>query len=293
MIKIISWNIQGAWDINISDAAWRCLLESDADIALLQEACLPPDDVAERIEFDRTLYIDESGNPILNKYGDKISRTAIARLSEQVRVDYLEPVPLAEAQEGDFAVTHAGAISAAIVTPTGGESIKPFTVVSFCAEYEKPHCSTGKMSWKITDASLHRVISDLSLFIGRQRGHRVVAAGDLSVYRGYGEDKSGYWEGRYDTVFKRMEAIGLPMVGPQHCDGRQGRQADPWPEWLPEGSKNVPTIYPVGGGPKDAAHQLDFVFASSWIKLVEVSALNELDEWGPSDHCRIEITVKP
>ena len=292
MIKIISWNIQGAWDINISDAAWRCLLESDADIALLQEACLPPGDVAERIEFDRTLYLDGNGNPIRNERGHKISRTAIAALSEQVQMKWLKPVPLAEAQEGDFAVSHAGAISAAIVTPTDGESINPFTVVSFCAEYEKPHCSTGKMSWDIKDASLHRTISDLSLLIGKQRWHRVIAAGDLSIYRGWGEDKSGYWKGRYDTVFDRMEAIGLPMVGPQHCDGQQGRQTKPRPEWLPEGSKNVPTYRHSSG----TEHQLDFVFASeSMEESVEARALNGLDkdEWGPSDHCRIEITVKP
>lgn len=36
------------------------------------------------------------------------------------------------------------------------------------------------MSWDIVDASVQRVISDLSLLIGRQRGHRIIAAGDLT-----------------------------------------------------------------------------------------------------------------
>lgn len=270
MIKIISWNIARR------HAAWRRLPDSDADVALLQEAGLPPDDVNDRLAVAPV--------PFHNADGYRISRSAIALLSERVQVEWLEPVPLAEAQAGDFAVSHAGSISAAIVTLPAAE---PFTVVSFCAEYETPHCS----SWNITDASLHRMISDLSLLIGRQRGHRIVAAADLTVYHGYGEDSAGYWKGRYDTVFDRMAAIGMPLVGPQYPNGRQ---THPWPEWLPQDSLNVPTYYPVGGTPKDATHQLDFVFASeSMANSVQVAALNDPDDWGPSDHCRIEITVEP
>ena len=273
MIKIISWNIARR------HAAWRSLADSDADIVLLQEAGLPPDDVNAQVTVDPA--------PFVNADGYRISRSAIVRLSERVHIEWLDPVPLAEAQAGDFAVSHAGSISAAIVTPLDGE---PFTVASFCAEYEKPHRSTGKMSWDIVDASLHRVISDLSLLIGRQRGHRVIAAGDLTVYFGYGEDSSGYWKGRYDTVFDRMAAIGLPLVGPHYPNGMQ---AEPWPDELPSDSLNVPTFYPIGGAPKDAAHQLDFVFASeSMVDSVRVSALNDPTDWGPSDHCRVEIVIE-
>lgn len=261
MIRIISWNIK-----NRSHSAWRCLPDSGADIALLQEAGLPPDDLNDRLTVD----------PV--SFHNAANGCAVVQLSEQVRVDWIKPAPLAEASAGDFAVSHPGSISAAIVTPSGAE---PFTIVSFCAEYETPHRS----SWNITDASLHRVISDLSLLIGRQRGHRIVAAGDLSVYHGYGEDKSGYWKGRYDTVFDRMAAIGMPLVGPQHPNGRQ---THPWPEWLPQDSLNTPTYrHSIG-----TEHQLDFVFASeSMADSVQVSALNDPNDWGPSDHCRIDITV--
>ena len=265
MVKIISWNIARR------HAAWRCLPESDADIILLQEAGLPPDDVAARIEVDPVLFLDENGR--------SISRSAIVKLSHRVQVEWLTPAPLGQPGSGDFVVSHPNSISAAIVTPSRGE---PFTAVSFTAEYESPYDS----SWNITDASVHRLISDLSLFIGRQRGHRVIAAGDLSIYRGYGEDKSGYWKSRYDTVFDRMTAIGMPLVGPQYPNGRQ---TDPWPEWLPQNSKNVPTYRHSSG----AEHQLDFVFASeSMMDSVQVSALNSPDDWGPSDHCRIEIVVE-
>lgn len=57
-------------------------------------------------------------------------------------------------------------------------------VVSFCPEYEKPHRSTGRMSRDIVDASIHRVISDLSLLISRKYRHRTIAAGDLTVGHG-------------------------------------------------------------------------------------------------------------
>ena len=270
MVKLVSWNIARR------HAAWRCLPDSDADIALLQEAGMPPDDVAARIEVDPVSFLDENEN--------RISRSTIAKLSDQARVDWLTPAPLDQPDAGDFVVTHPNTISAAVVTPPEGE---PFTVVSFAAEYESPYRS----SWNITDASLHRVISDLSLFIGRQRGHRVIAAGDLTVYHGYGDDSSNYWKGRYDTVFDRMAAIGMPFAGPQYPNGRQ---ADPWSSELPPDSLNVPTFYPIGSSPKDAAHQLDFVFASeSMADSVRVSALNSPDDWGPSDHCRVEILVKP
>ena len=266
MVKIISWNIARR------HAAWRCLPDADADIALLQEAGLPPDDVAARIEVDPVPFLDENGH--------RISRSAIAKLSGLPVIEWLTPTPLNRHDAGDFVVSHPNSISAAIVTPPKGER---FTIVSFAAEYESPYRS----SWNITDASLHRIISDLSLFIGRQRGHRVIAAGDLSVYRGYGEDSAGYWKGRYDMVFDRMTAIGMPFVGPQHPNGRQ---TDPWPEWLPEDSGNVPTYRHSSG----TEHQLDYVFASeSMVDSVRVSALNNLDDWGPSDHCRVEILVEP
>jgi len=37
---------------------------------------------------------------------------------------------------------------------------------------------------------------------------------------------------------------------------------------------------------------LDFVFASERLaERVRVRALNEPEEWGPSDHCRVEVEV--
>ena len=132
-------------------------------------------------------------------------------------------------------------------------------------------------------------MSDLSALIGRQSGHRILAAGDLNILHGYGEHGSRYWASRYDTVFDRMGALGLPFVGPH---APNGRQADPWPRELPEGSKNVPTYYTSSQTPESATRQLDFVFASRGLAdSVRVSALNEPGQWGPSDHCRLTIEI--
>ena len=114
---------------------------------------------------------------------------------------------LAEVRSGDFTVSQQGSIAAAIVT---GPEVRPFAVASICAAYEKPHRSTGKMSWNIVDASVHRIITGLSLLIGKQEGHRIVAAGDLTVWYGHADNK--YWRRRNASVFDRMEASMCPSA---------------------------------------------------------------------------------
>ena len=182
-------------------------------------------------------------------------------------------------------VSQPGCVSAAIVTPTDGD---PITVVSFCPEYNRPHRSTGKGSWMMVDPSLHRVISDLSLLIGRQNGHRIIAAGDLTIIYGYG--KNEYWRRREHTVFDRMDALGLKLMGPWYPNGRK---AVPHPSWLPADSVNVPTFRRIGGTVGSETSQLDYVFVSDGMEdEVQVRALNRPHEWGPSDHCRIEIETR-
>ena len=132
-------------------------------------------------------------------------------------------------------------------------------------------------------------VSDLSALIGHQHGHRILAAGDINILHDHGEDGSAYWASRYQTVFTKMEALGLPFVGPQ---APNGRQADPWPSELPRDSLNVPTYHSTQQEPATATRQLDFVFASrSLAPTLNVRALNHPDDWGPSDHCRLTIDI--
>ena len=46
-------------------------------------------------------------------------------------------------------------------------------------------------------------------------------------------------------------------------------------------------------GPATAVNQLDYAFAShGFHEQVSVRAMNEIEEWGPSDHCRLMIEVQ-
>jgi endonuclease/exonuclease/phosphatase family metal-dependent hydrolase len=273
MVKIIDWNIARR------DDAWRYLLGTDADIALLQEAAAPPADIARRLDVDPAPW--QTAGAGLNRPW----RAAIVKLTDRVGVQWLDPKPVADALPGELAVSRPGTLAAAIVTPSAGD---PFVVASMYAPWEKPHATTGS-GWIYADASVHRLISDLSALVGQQNGHRILAAGDLNILHGYGEGGSTYWASRYATVFSRMIALGLSFVGPQ---APAGRRAEPWPDELPPDSNNVPTYHTSHQTPATATRQLDFVFASAGLAShVRVRALNEPDHWGPSDHCRIEIEV--
>jgi hypothetical protein len=158
------------------------------------------------------------------------------------------------------------------------------TVVSWYATWEHPPGADELLG---ADASAHRLLSGVAALVNSSRGHRLVIAGVLNLLHGYGEYGNPYWAGRYQTVFDRAEAMGLTMVGPRFPNGRQ---ADPWPTELPQGSIAVPTYHTSRQGPGGATRQLDFVFASRELSdRLLVHARNEPGEWGPSDHCRVDM----
>ncbi len=279
-MKIISWNI------GRRHKPWQILLDMDIDLALLQEAGEPPPDVLERIETDPAIEINSAppwetmivgGRP---KY-----RTAIVKLSDRISVDWIEAKSLETAAEGELVASWPGTLAAVRVKPPSGESI---IAVSMYAPWVWTYARAGRKI-KFADGSAHHVVSDLSTFIAKRHGHRVLAAGDLNILRGYGEKGDEYFAGRYKTVFDRMEIMGLPCVGPEYPNGRQ---ADPWPKELPGNSRNVPTFYHSRQSRESATRQLDYVFASTeLIDSLKVRALNMPEEWGPSDHCQIGIEL--
>ncbi|HEY5962377.1 MAG TPA: endonuclease/exonuclease/phosphatase family protein [Polyangiaceae bacterium] len=274
MIKVVSWNLAQRAD------AWRALLQTGADLALVQEAAAPPPDVADQMTVDDSPWLTERASESCKW------RTAVVRLNRELDVTWCTLRPLCSATISDIGVSRPGTLAAAVVRGAG--LAEPITLVSMYGAWEVP-LQASKSDWIYADASVHRLISDLSTLIGHQKGHRVIAAGDLNILHGYGEYGSSYWAARYKTVFERMEALGLPFVGPQHPNGRQ---AEPWPEELPKGSANVPTYHTNRQTPATAARQLDFVFASRDLaKQTSVRALNEVETWGPSDHCKIEIEL--
>ena len=270
MVKVITWNIGERKD------AWHCLLESGADIALVQEATEPPADVAQRIKCSPGPWRTAGA-------GRRPGRAVVVQLSSRVDVKWITPTLIEDARSGELVVSRPGTLDAASVTPPTGE---PFVAISMYAQWENPR----RGSWIYADASVHRLISDLSVFVSRQSGDRILAAGDLNILYRYGEHGSLYWARRYKTVFDRMQALGLCFVGPQAPEG--GRKADPRPAELPPTSRNVPTFRTNSQTPATATRQLDFVFASTGLaKRCRVRALNEPQDWGPSDHCRVKINV--
>lgn len=258
-----------------------------ADLALLQEVSSVPDDVRDRVELSPHMpwlsYDPASGYSHYDRW------PMVVRLSDRVKVEWFRqigPTWIAEERPEDMAVSGIGTIEVARVIPAAGP--EPFIAASMYARWFSPHPSTGA-DWIHSDASAHRIISDLSAFIGNYEcpaEHRILAAGDLNVTF---QSTDGFRH-RAQTILDRFQALGLEYLGPRYP---AGRRADPVPEYLIEDSLDVPTYYhKPSNSPAGASIQLDHVFASrGFHKEVQVKALNEVAEWGPSDHCRISIDV--
>ena len=74
-------------------------------------------------------------------------------------------------------------------------------------------------------------------------------------------------------------ALGMEFLGP------------PVPT-TPHDTENVVTYYTTRQSPTTAQNQLDYVFASrGFHESISVRALNSVEEWGASDHCRLLIEV--
>lgn len=270
MIEMVSWNVnrRQLWD------ELRTL--EGLDIALLQEAPRPPIGVTFGC-------VPGTGKEWSTTHWRSELRTCIGALSENV---VLTPRALRNADEGDFAalgVSRKGSLTVADVH-RGDDFL--FTVASAYAAWESP---PSMDTFIYADASAHRLLSDIAGLVTGSQSERLIVSGDWNILLGYGEHGDSYFAARYQSVFDRAAAMGLRFVGPQ---APHGRQATPWPAELPTRSGNVPTFHHSRQTPETATRQLDFVFATRNIAdAVQVRALNGLDEWGPSDHCRLAITV--
>ena len=192
--------------------------------------------------------------------------------------------------EHDIGVSGIGAIAAARVIPHENEE-EAFVAVSMYARWMKPHPSIGSpFRVGASDVSAHRILSDLSTFIGHvdSSRHRILAAGDLNMFHGATGRVLSLPE-RERMVWDRMSALGLELLGPQAPDGRQS--ATPQPD-VSADTVNVPTYYPPGKSPAEADRQLDYAFASHGFREgVKFRALSGVEEWGAGDHCLLLIEV--
>ena len=148
-ITVVSWNIAKRGE------PWRQLLQMDADVALLQEATPPPDDVV-RLRGGTLQPAYESGpldigpqaswdshswnsdwwrgrsNALLDRW------PMVVRLSDRVNVEWFKQVgPIGWLEEDEIAVSGIGTIAAARVTPRD-DSIEPFVAVSMYGQWWYP-----------------------------------------------------------------------------------------------------------------------------------------------------------
>ena len=286
-----------SWNINKRQEPWRQLVAMGADVALPQEAGMPPADVAVGVD---TGPAEHWNSHVWNsrwwegRFRNLYDRWAmVVRLSDRVDVEWFKQVsPISEMAEDEIAVSGIGTIAAARVKPTDGSA--PFIAVSMYAKWAKPHPSVPT-KWRAgyQDGSAHRIISDLSAFVGSTdpSSHRILAAGDLNMIYGATDDNTLALPARDRTVTDRMTALGVEFLGPQHPDGRR---ASPTPQGLPPDTRNVPTHYAIPGrqSPETAQNQLDYAFASRGLhESIKVRAINGVEEWGASDHCRLLIEI--
>jgi len=281
-IRLLSWNM-GCGGPG-TQATWADVATEDGiDVALLQEA---PNPFGERAGGLPAEVIPSPGGgwgiPGANR-----ARTAVARVSDRVTITPVATQPLGLDGRCEVGVSRPGTLTVANVRVT--DTDETITVASVYAQWEGP-ASGGPGIY--ADASMHRILSDLSSLLSWP-DNPVIVAGDFNSVYGCQDDNTygGNWYRRNAGVFDRFEQLGLQLAGPQFTDGGgNGVKADPHPGELPTGSKNVPTFRY-----RDAAtRQLDYCYVSPELQhRVEVRARNTPEDWGPSDHCRVVIEVLP
>ncbi len=280
MIRVVSWNI-AKWT-----QPWRELAEmvrrGEADVALLQETGNPPDDLARLFHYENNIGWDRC---LYDRW------PLVVQLSDRVDVEWFRQVPpkVGGFGEREIGVSGIGTMAAARVAPRGRPQ-DAFVAVSMYAAWIRAHPSTGKNPGIASDVSAHRILSDLSTFIDYEDAsrHRILAAGDLNMFHG-ATGRSLSWVDRERTVWDRFESLGLEFLGPRTPNGRPA--ASPQPD-VPVDTRNVPTYRTARQSPGEANRQLDYVFASrGFHEKITVRALNNVDEWGSSDHCRLLIEI--
>ena len=277
-IRVVSWNIARQRDpwFELADMASR----GEVDLALLQEAGEPPREIANQFRYENDALEPTSFDrwPL------------VVKLSDRVEVEWFRQVPALGwwREKREIEVSGSGTLAVAHVVPNG-QAEKAFLAVSMYARWTRAHPSTTvKTPGRHADISAHRILSDLQSFMDYldPSHYPMVAAGDLNLC--YGATEAPWYE-RERVVWDRFEALGLEFLGPQLPNGRA---ASSTPPDSPEDTRDVPTYRTVTQSPAEANRQLDYAFASRGLhEDVAVRALNGVEEWGPSDHCRLLIEV--
>ena len=119
MVKIVDWNI------GFTRQPWCELVEMDADVALLQETCNPPQNVADQVQLSPYAHWLGEEYPLRS-----LIPARVVKLSDRVDVEWFEQVRPHRGKPGmrQMPVSAIGLSDAAIIKPKDGK--EPFIVVS-------------------------------------------------------------------------------------------------------------------------------------------------------------------
>lgn len=274
VMKLISWNMNqrsGNWTV-LADL----MQEHDATAAMVQEAVAPPPATRERLCVlgDPPLQGDPWRMPVPT--GTRRSFASAIAVRVGVPKEVWAPVPLAHASYGDPAISHPGQWVAVGI----GQLEKRVWLVSLYGLWETMPDNRDIFA----DATLHRAVSDLAVLFKAKATKRIVVAGDLNIWRGYGHKK---WEPRYRTVFDRLAAHGLALAGPHRT---VGAPLDRCPCHGGAACSHVRTYRPRHAE-DSTPYQNDFVFARD-VQVERCEALDAEHLWKRSDHCPILVELK-
>jgi hypothetical protein len=270
-ITLCTWNMQQNPD------AWMRLEElgrtHGVQVALLQEAVPPP-------TGDWTTFPSATDSDLwaITAHSDRQRNFAsvVAVLDSALTPTQVVPTALGQAEYGRFAVSHPGQFS---VVEIGSHSGPTLTAVSLYGIWDRDE------RYLFSEATLHRAISDLTIVLQEKSRTHIVLAGDLNVF--FDWDQATYdahWAARYDTVFARLAAYGMNLVGP-FGDGRlDGCECGRGDE-----CRHVRT-FAYQRKPENRLNQLDYVFATPSLRPLGCHALDDEASWRYSDHLPVIAT---
>jgi hypothetical protein len=267
-MKLISWNM------NQRPSNWAVLaelmLEHGADVAMVQEAVAPPTGT-DRLRVFADPSLGDAPWRIPVPAGARRNFASAVAVLGDMPVETWVPKPLSLAEYSSPVISHPGQWVAVGV----GEPEQRVWVVSLYGLWETMPDTKDIFA----EATLHRALSDLALLVHTRDTERVVLAGDLNIWRDYGHKK---WVPRYQSVFDRLSAYGLDLIGPHRTDGAPLEGCP-----CKGGSKCLHVrTYRHQKRADSTPYQTDFAFARG-VQVRRCVALDEGRHWLQSDHCPI------
>jgi len=270
-MRIVTWNMDH-WRRSQEqrDATWAFLKQAiRPDVALLQEA-LPPDGVGPVVFHNGGMHDDRG-----DKARDSGWGSAVVAFGAEIRSIDSATTPFSK-KPNPILRTFPGAVAVAELPDS-----EPIVLVSVYGVIDRGYA----------DATMHRILSDLTPLVDERRGKRIVVAGDMNITTQWSAKHRGFLRGLHEeclrrdqTVFDRFKALGLTNVvnGPGPLDGCGCAAGDACRHVQTQ--RHDKSTFPW---------QNDYVFLSK--DLIESGYGMELitseDAWNLSGHCPIVVEL--